>query len=212
MRVKNLPSLIAVATAVLLVIGVSSASGAASRPDAGSKSRSSHASVVISTRAISGLGRVLVNSRGRTLYMFVPDKRKKVTCVSACAAIWPPVKLPNGAKIVATGGVKAGLLRSDADPAGGRLVIYNNWPLYGYVGDQKAGDTFGQALNLNGGLWYVLSTSGAIITTKPHAGGAGGGGGGGGATTTTPTNTHCTDADGDGDQDAGGPDDGDGCL
>jgi hypothetical protein len=75
--------------------------------------------LLISTKKLPKLGTILVNSQGRTLYMFVPDKHKKVTCVAACAAIWPPVKLAKGAKPVAKGPAKASLLGSDPDPAGG---------------------------------------------------------------------------------------------
>jgi len=123
--------------------------------------------VLISTKKLPKLGTILVNSQGRTLYMFVPDKHKKVTCVAACAAIWPPMKLAKGAKPVAKGPAKASLLGSDPDPAGGRVVTYAGWPLYTYVADTKAGFAKGQALNLNGGLWYVLAPSGKVIRTKP---------------------------------------------
>ena len=34
------------------------------------------------------------------------------------------------------------------------------------VADTKPGQAKGQALNLNGGLWYVLSPSGKVIRTK----------------------------------------------
>ena len=124
------------------------------------------AAVKISTRKLPKLGTVLVNSKGRTLYMFVPDKRKKVTCVRTCAKVWPPVKLPKGAKAVAAGKAKASLLGSDPNPAGGRVVTYNKWPLYTYVADTAPGQAKGQALNLNGGLWYVLSPSGKVIRKK----------------------------------------------
>ena len=124
------------------------------------------AAVVISTKAVPKLGTILVNASGRTLYMFVPDKRSKVTCVSACAAIWPPVKLAKGAKPVAKGKARAALLGSDPDPAGGRVVTYGGWPLYTYVADTGPGQATGQALKLNGGLWYVLAPSGKIIKTK----------------------------------------------
>src|SRR5919198_2485370 len=124
------------------------------------------AAVKISTRKLPKLGTVLVNSKGRTLYMFVPDKRRKVTCVGACAKAWPPVKLPKGSKAVAAGKAKASLLGSDPNPAGGRVVTYNKWPLYTYVADTAPGQAKGQALNLNGGLWYVLSPSGKVIRTK----------------------------------------------
>ena len=124
------------------------------------------ATVKISTRKLPKLGTVLVNAKGRTLYMFVPDKRKRVTCVRTCAKVWPPVKLPKGAKAVAAGKAKASLLGSDPNPAGGRVVTYNKWPLYTYVADTAPGQAKGQALNLNGGLWYVLSPSGKVIRTK----------------------------------------------
>jgi predicted lipoprotein with Yx(FWY)xxD motif len=125
------------------------------------------ATVRISTRTLPKLGSVLVNSKGRTLYMFVPDKRKKVTCVGTCAAVWPPVKLAKGQKPAASGRAKASLLGSDPDPAGGRVVTYAGWPLYTYVADTAPGMAKGQALNLNGGLWYVLAPSGKVIRKKP---------------------------------------------
>ena len=120
----------------------------------------------ISTRNLPGLGPVLVNSQGHTLYMFVPDKQVKVTCVGSCAAVWPPVALASGQRAVASGGVKASLLGSDPNPSGGQVVTYNKWPLYTYVPDTAAGDHDGQAINVNGGLWYVMSPAGAVITKK----------------------------------------------
>lgn len=219
MQVKSLSVLVAVASAAVLAAAVTSASAAPAN------ARKSAAVVRISTRAVPGLGRVLVDSKGRTLYMFAPDKRKRVTCVSTCARIWPPVFLPKGAKAVGTGGVKAALLGSDADPAGGRVVTYHGWPLYLYLGDHAPGTAFGQALNLNGGLWYVLTPAGTLITKKWHAGGSTSGSGSGstsgsgssagsgsGSATGGKSCAGASDADGDGDEDAGGPDDGDGCL
>jgi len=123
--------------------------------------------VVVSTRKLPKLGTVLVNGKGFTLYMFVRDKRKKVTCVHACAKIWPPLKLRKGAKLVAERKAKRRLLGSDRDPAGGRVVTYHKWPLYTYVADTRPGQAKGQALRLNGGLWYVLAPSGAVIRKKP---------------------------------------------
>lgn len=65
------------------------------------------------------------------------------------------------------GQAKASLLGSDPDPQGGRVVTYNHWPLYTYITDTSAGTAKGQALKLNGGLWYVLSPAGKVIRTKP---------------------------------------------
>jgi predicted lipoprotein with Yx(FWY)xxD motif len=119
--------------------------------------------VQVGTRKVAKLGVILVNSKGRTLYMFVPDKQRKVTCLGTCAKIWPPLKLPAGSRPVAAGAAKQSLLGSDRNPAGGRVVTYNKWPLYTYVTDTAPGQTRGQALNLNGGFWYVLSPTGSVI-------------------------------------------------
>ena len=155
------------ALAVLAIVGVAvmamTASAARHRTH---KTTGAAKRVVISTRKVPKLGTVLVDAKGRTLYMFPPDKRKKVTCVHTCAAVWPPVELAKGAKPVAAGKVKAKLLGSDPNPAGGRVVTYNGWPLYTYVADRAPGQAKGQALDLNGGFWYVLTPAGKVIKKK----------------------------------------------
>jgi predicted lipoprotein with Yx(FWY)xxD motif len=147
----------------------SSSSTPASAPPAPSTTGSapSGGGVEISSSTIARLGPALVNAQGHTLYVFRPDKRKKVTCVSTCAAIWPPAFLPSGKQPVAAAPVKQSLLGSDRDPAGGRVITYAGWPLYTYVTDRAAGQATGQALNLNGGLWYVISPAGKVITKRP---------------------------------------------
>jgi predicted lipoprotein with Yx(FWY)xxD motif len=121
----------------------------------------------VTTRKVGKLGTILVNGSGRTLYMFVPDKQKRVTCKGTCAVIWPPLKLKAGQKPTAGGAAKKSLLGSDPNPSGGRVVTYNRWPLYTYITDTKPGQAKGQAINLNGGYWYVLSPAGKVIKTKP---------------------------------------------
>jgi predicted lipoprotein with Yx(FWY)xxD motif len=143
------------------------ATSQATRPSNRAETISSNKAPIISTKKLPKLGTVLVNGQGRTLYMFVPDKHTRVTCVRTCAAVWPPVKLSKGQKAVASGKAKSSLLGSDPNPAGGRVVTYAAWPLYTYVADTSPGAAKGQALNLNGGLWYVLAPSGKLIRTKP---------------------------------------------
>jgi predicted lipoprotein with Yx(FWY)xxD motif len=109
---------------------------------------------------------VLVNAQGHTLYIFAPDNDKKVTCVGGCAAVWPPASLPTGEKAVASGAVKQSLLGSDPNPSGGQVITYAGWPLYTYVADTATGTATGEAVNLNGGLWYVISPSGTVIKAK----------------------------------------------
>jgi outer membrane protein assembly factor BamB/predicted lipoprotein with Yx(FWY)xxD motif len=140
---------------------------ATTKPPATSPTAPANAGVQISTRTIPGLGPVLVNAQGHALYIFVPDKDQKVTCVGSCAEVWPPAFLPKGQKPIATGQVKQSLLGSDPDPAGGQVITYAGWPLYTFVSDTAPGTATGQGVNLTGGLWYVISPSGQVIKTKP---------------------------------------------
>jgi len=117
-------------------------------------------SATVQTRTVKKLGTILVNSKGFTLYIFVPDHHRAVTCKSTCASIWPPLKVKKGQKPTAGGAARKKLLGLD-----GRVVTYNHWPLYTYVTDKRPGQTTGQGVN-NFGLWYVISPSGKVIKTK----------------------------------------------
>ena len=120
-------------------------------------------SVAVKTRSIKGLGTVLVNSKGRTLYVFAKDKQSRVTCTGSCAQFWPPLKWKSSGKPKAGGAAKSALLALDKDPAGGKVVTYDRWPLYTYAGDSAAGQANGENVNLNGGKWYVISASGKVV-------------------------------------------------
>src|SRR5205085_827330 len=82
------------------------------------------AKVQVATKNAAGLGQVLVDSKGKTLYSFIPDHRSKVKCVGACAAVWPPLKIASGQTPVATGQAKTTLMGSDPDPSGGRASSF----------------------------------------------------------------------------------------
>jgi predicted lipoprotein with Yx(FWY)xxD motif len=175
---KPLVMLLAPAVA-LLAAGCGSSSTTSTKSSASTPAASSTTSapaagaVQISTMTLPGLGSVVVNAKGHTLYVFAPDKAKKVTCVDACAAVWPPLALASGQKPVVSGQAKSSLVGSDPNPAGGRTVTYAGWPLYTYVTDTSAGSARGQALKLNGGLWDVIAPSGKVITKKASTGTSG---------------------------------------
>jgi predicted lipoprotein with Yx(FWY)xxD motif len=111
--------------------------------------------------ASTPLGRILVDSRGITLYDFPPDKAGASTCYGACAALWPPL-LTTG-KPIAGHGVKASLLGTTKRSDGKLEVTYNSHPLYYFVTDRKPGQTTGQGLNQFGAPWWVISPAGKEI-------------------------------------------------
>ena len=172
------------AVALLAVVGlVAAGCGGSSRSSAsqGGVAGASHtaSSAAVTTRKLSGFGTVLVNAKtGHTIYVFMKDAQKHVTCTGSCASFWPPVKT-SSMKPAVGGAAKSGLSASDKNPSGGRVATYNKWPLYTYSGDSGAGQSHGEGLNLSGGKWYVISAGGAVIKHKSS------GGGGGGGTTTT---------------------------
>ncbi len=107
------------------------------------------------------LGRILVDSRGITLYDFPPGKGTTSVCYSACAALWPPL-LTHGRPVAGTG-VHAALLGTTKRKDGKLEVTYNGHPLYYWVGDHKPGQTTGQGLKQFGGPWWVLTPAGKEI-------------------------------------------------
>jgi predicted lipoprotein with Yx(FWY)xxD motif len=110
------------------------------------------------------LGRFLV-TRGYTLYMYPPDKRRSVTCTKAydCATAWPPLFVKAGQVARAGAGVDQTLI-SSVPGDGGRVVTYNKWPLYYYEGDRKPGQVNGQDQSFD---WFVLDASGTPVHTGP---------------------------------------------
>ena len=111
--------------------------------------------------AKSRLGRILVDSKGITLYDFVTDKGGVSGCYGACAALWPP--LITKGKPHAGHGVRASLLGTTKRKDGKLEVTYNHHPLYYFVTDRKPGQTTGQGVNQFGGPWWVLSPAGREI-------------------------------------------------
>jgi len=111
--------------------------------------------------AKSQLGRILVDSRGITLYDFVPDRGTTSVCYGACAALWPPL-LTHG-KPVAAPGVRASLLGTTKRKDGKLQVTYGGHPLYHFVTDRKPGQTTGQGVDQFGGPWWVISPAGKEI-------------------------------------------------
>jgi predicted lipoprotein with Yx(FWY)xxD motif len=122
--------------------------------------------------ASTGLGKILVDSQGRTLYRFAQDTGTKSTCSGGCAAGWPPLRASG--KPSAGGGAKASLLGTTPRSDGKPQVTYAGHPLYGYQGDSKSGDTNGQGVNAFGAPWYVVAPTGNEITTASSSGGTNG--------------------------------------
>jgi predicted lipoprotein with Yx(FWY)xxD motif len=118
----------------------------------------------VGTAREGDLGTILVDSKGRTLYLFKKDSRKKSACFGACATAWPPLRA-NGHPTV-SGAANASLVETTTRSDGKPQVTYNGHPLYLYVGDGQPGDVEGQGLTGFGAAWYVLSAAGNQVARR----------------------------------------------
>ena len=95
--------------------------------------------------ADSGMGTILVDEHGMTLYTFDKDAPGVSNCYDKCAANWPPLKAAEGA--MAEGDWTL-VERTD----GGMMWAYKGQPLYLWIKDEKPGDTTGDGV---GDVWHV---------------------------------------------------------
>jgi predicted lipoprotein with Yx(FWY)xxD motif len=140
------------------------ASTSTSTPTAATAPKAKSAQTATVRIAGSGLGKILVNAGGRTLYLFKADKRNRSACFGQCAVAWPPLR--STGKPRAGAGVTASKLGTIARSGGARQVTYNGHPLYLFIADKKSGQTRGQGVVNFGGAWFVLSPAGNQISSR----------------------------------------------
>jgi predicted lipoprotein with Yx(FWY)xxD motif len=148
--------------AIALVAAVVAGCGGGNNTATASSSQSGSGSHTIAVSDNSSLGKVLVDSKGRTVYLFQKDTGSMSTCSGACATDWPPVTTTG--KPTAGSGLTASMVGTTTRSDGTKQVTYNGHPLYTFVGDSKAGDTAGQGLNDFGASWWAVSPSGSEVT------------------------------------------------
>lgn len=167
-------SLLLGAAITVAACGSSASTGTGSGPTSGStgSAGTSSSAATVSATNVPGVGTVLVNGQGQTLYLLTSEKGGKVTCTASngCTKFWPEVTLPNGATAPKAGsGVQASLLGTVKDGSGNLEVTYNGWPVYTYAGDSGTGVAHGQGITSFGGTWYVLNASGDPVTGKSQS-------------------------------------------
>jgi len=124
--------------------GGSGGSPAASAPAASSGSS-------LKTTKI-GSATVLTNSKGFTLYWFVPDTSTKSNCNASCIKYWPPVAGPATAGSGVTGHL-------------GMITRSNGTKQATWDGH-----------NISGGLWHEVTLTGAAAPAASPSASSGGGG------------------------------------
>ncbi|HEX3609128.1 MAG TPA: hypothetical protein VHU14_05590 [Solirubrobacterales bacterium] len=169
---KTFPAIALLALAAMVAIAgcgssnnstSSSSSGGAygsSSESTGKPAAASSEGAPITVGTAKGVGKVLVDSEGMTLYYFQKDKKSsgKSACYGACEQAWPP-QTTEGAPQAGEGAMSSKLgtiKRSD----GTTQVTYAGWPLYTFVEDKKPGEDNGTDSKAFGASWYPLHPNG----------------------------------------------------
>jgi predicted lipoprotein with Yx(FWY)xxD motif len=112
------------------------------------------------------LGKILVDAKGMTLYVFDKDEKDKSNCTGNCLINWPALTVKDEKEELTAGEGVTGKLGVIERDDGTYQVTIDGMPLYYYAKDAKAGDTTGQGV---GDVWWVVGADGAKITTMAAA-------------------------------------------
>ncbi len=166
--IRTLSALAALAAAAALVAGCGSSSsnssssaeggayGSGGESTAAAKPASTEPVAAVSVGTAAGVGKVLIDSKGLTLYYFEKDQGGKSACYGACESAWPPLTgTPEG-----SGGTQASMFGTTKRKDGTTQVTYAGWPLYTFEGDSKPGEDNGTDSKAFGASWYPLHPNG----------------------------------------------------
>lgn len=147
-----------------LTAACSSGNGAAPAASGRGSPQQGASGVTVSTRQITGLGTVLTNQAGKTLYSPEQEAGGTIKCTGSCLSLWFPVTLAKGVTPHATSGL-SGTLGSIQRPDGGGLQLtYNGEPLYTFRLDngpgQAHGNNFTDSFGGQSFSWHAATASG----------------------------------------------------
>lgn len=161
---------LAAAAVAGVIAGCSSGGGSASAASGGTQqaagaTQQAGDAITVSSRQVSGVGTVLTNQSGRTLYTPAQEANGSIKCTGSCLSFWFPVTLAQGAAPHAGSGL-TGKLGSIKRPDSGDLQLtYNGDPLYSFRLDtapgQAHGNNFTDSFSGQTFLWHVATVSGA---------------------------------------------------
>jgi predicted lipoprotein with Yx(FWY)xxD motif len=162
--------------------GSSNSSGSSSNASSSAPAQTNASSSTVSTKSVSGVGTVLVDSKGNVLYTNNQDTASKQACTAACQSIWPALMASSGQPTSSDSAVQAKLGVSNGQ------VTFDGKPLYTFVQDTPGQATGNGAMDSFGGTnftWTAASTSGspassASTGSSTSSGSSSGSSGGGG--------------------------------
>ena len=158
--------LVALAVAVTVASGCTKSGTAVSSPFGTNPPVLEHGPTYeVKVADVSGLGPVLVDGQGITVYLFETDHQGSPSrCYGICAIQWPPLILPSGvAAPIAGPGIHTRLLGTGASNRRDRPDHLQRLAALSLATGSFPGTATGQALTNAGGRWYVVDPSGTPV-------------------------------------------------
>jgi predicted lipoprotein with Yx(FWY)xxD motif len=151
--------------AVLAALVIAGCGGGGSSSSGSGSSIASGTGGTIGAAEIEGLGNVLVDAEGMTVYDFTVDEGTMSNCYGGCEAAWPPVTTTG--KPTAGEGAMASDLGTTKRKDGTVQVTYKGHPLYTFSGDEGPGEANGNEAE---GTWFALDEKGAAVKGQATGG------------------------------------------
>jgi len=175
-------AVVAMAAVGLVACGGSNNSSDSSSAAANTTAGDTSGGGTVSTKSISGVGTVLVDSSGLALYTNNRDSGMSIACTGSCTAIWMPVMAPSSGNPTSSDQAvqsKLGVVKAN----GGSQVSFGGKPLYSFAQDSSGGVSGNGVTDNFGGTsftWTVAST-GAVSSGANSTGGSSGSAASGGS-------------------------------
>lgn len=120
----------------------------------------------VATKSVSGVGTVLVDSKGDVLYSNNQDTGSKMACTAACQSIWPPAMASGGQPTSSDSSVQAKLAVTNGQ------LTFNGQPLYTFVQDSPGEATGNGVTDSFGGTSFTWTVAMAGGTASSGSTGA----------------------------------------
>jgi predicted lipoprotein with Yx(FWY)xxD motif len=111
------------------------------------------------------LGKILVDSQGKTLYYFANDVASNgaSACNGQCAALWPPF---SDSTITVSSPLDPADFGTITRADGSKQTTYYGWPLYYYAADKNPGDMNGENFLK---VWFVIKPDESVLIAHTTA-------------------------------------------
>jgi len=168
---------IAAAASAGVLAGCSSGNGAASAASGSGGTGGTPtgtAGVTVATRTVSGVGTVLTDQAGKTLYTPQQEAHGAIKCTSSCLSFWFPVTMGKGATPHSTATLSGALGEIQRPDGGGRQLTYKGQPLYTFRLDsapgQVHGNDFTDMFSGQSFTWHAATVGASSVAPSQPAG------------------------------------------